>query len=163
MYRAIDECGSSALFVETSGDRVVGFVAGATGMKPIYKRMLHYWPELFVTLLPSAFNPRRTRRILEILKYSRAHQTDNAMPDAELLSIAVDAAFRGQHRADVLYQELATYFRDRGDAAFKITVGEALAPAHKFYRRMGAHPVADVEVHRGEISTVYVHQLRGQL
>lgn len=160
MYRAIDECESSAVFLDESDGRIVGFVAGASSMRPIYKRMLHYWPALFAALLPSLIKPRRMWRILEILKYGRARQVNDALPDAELLSIAVDPAYRGQHRADFLYQKLAAYFRGRGDVAFKITVGEALAPAHRFYTRMGAVPMADVEVHEGEISTVYVQELQ---
>lgn len=162
MYRAIDECESSAVFVDESEGRIVGFVAGASGMRSIYKRMLRYWPALFVTLLPSVVNPRRVWRILEILKYSRAHQDSDDLPSAELLSIAVDPAYRGQHRADFLYQQLAAYFRDRGDVAFKITVGKALAPAHRFYTRMGAVPMTDVEVHEGNMSTVYVQRLQDE-
>jgi ribosomal protein S18 acetylase RimI-like enzyme len=160
LYRAIDECEDSSFFVEESEGRVVGFVSGATGMGPIYRRMLHYWPALFASLFPSMFNPRCLRRILEILKYSRGHQVADGLPNAELLSIAVDPAYRGQRRADFLYEKLASYFRGRGEAAFMITVGKGLAPAHRFYRRMGAVPVTDIQVHKGEISTVYVHRLQ---
>jgi GNAT superfamily N-acetyltransferase len=159
LYRAIDECEDSSFFVEDSEGRVVGFVSGATGMGPIYRRMLHYWPALLTSLFPSMFNPRCLRRILEILKYSRGHQTIGGLPSAELRSIAVDRAYRGQHRADFLYRRLANYFRDEGNVAFKIIVGKALVPAHKFYARMGAVPITEVSVHKGELSTVYVQRL----
>ena len=160
MYRAIDECADSTFFVDEVEGRVVGFVSGAAGMRPIYKRMLHYWPELFISLFPSMLSLQRLRRILEILNYGRAHQASNELPNAELLSIAVTPECRGQHRADILYRKLAAYFCEHGETAFKITVGKGLGPAHRFYQRMGAVPVADTQVHKGEVSTVYVHHLQ---
>ena len=159
MYRAIDECENSIFFVEEHDGRVIGFVAGATGMGPIYKRMLRYWPRLIVAMLPSMVFPRRIWRIFEIMRYGSG-KPSVVLPNAELLSIAVDAEHRGQGHAEALYRRLVDYFQVRGDPAFKITVGNALAPAHKFYLRMGAVPVTEIQVHKGELSTVYVHYLR---
>lgn len=162
MYRAIDEGDDSVLLVARVNGQAVGFVAGATGsMRPIYKRMLRYWPQLFWALLPSIFLPSRVCRIIEILRYSRGSggSSGKVLPAAELLSIAVAPAFRGQHHAENLYQELCEYFLGRDRHAFKIVVGSALAPAHKFYRRMGAQAAAEIEVHQGSVSTVYVQKL----
>ena len=161
MYRAIDEGDDSVLLVARVNGKVVGFVAGATGMRPIYKRMLGYWPQLFWALLPSLFSPRRVWRIIEILRYSRSSGgiSGAALPAAELLSIAMAPQFRGQRHAETLYQELCEHFLSRGLPAFKIVVGSALAPAHRFYQRMGAVAAAEVEVHQGSASTVYVQAL----
>lgn len=163
MYRAIDEGDDSVLLIERVNGQAVGFVAGATGMKPIYKRMLRYWPQLFWALLPSIFSPRRVWRIIEILRYSRSSggASGAVLPAAELLSIAVAPDFRGQRYAETLYRELGKHFLERGLPTFKIVVGSALVPAHKFYRRMGAQPVAEIEVHQGLASTVYVQTLAG--
>lgn len=160
MYRAIDESSASVLLVDVEDDRVVGFVSGGRGMGPIYRRMLRSPVELGMTLLPSLVRPGRLWRIAEILRYSgRGGDSTGQLPAAELLSIAMDPAWRGGERAARLYRRLEGYFRDHGDAAFKITVGAALAPAHRFYRRMGAMPACTIEVHAGEPSTVYVHAL----
>jgi hypothetical protein len=35
-------------------------------------------------------------------------------------------------------------------------VGEKLLPAQKFYSRMGAQPLAEMELHQGTKSVVYV-------
>ena len=160
MYEAIDQGKGSVLLVSEVNGRVVGFVAGATGMGSIYRRMLRSWPRLFITLLPSLFSPGRVWRILEILRYSSGPTMLDNLPTAELISIAVDPAFRGMGHAERLYQGLADHYQSEGLLAFKIVVGSALAPAHRFYRRMGAEPVADLEVHSGENSIVYVHKLR---
>lgn len=34
--------------------------------------------------------------------------------------------------------------------------------AHAFYAHMGALPVAEIEVHKGAVSAVYVHALNGE-
>ena len=159
LYQAIDEGADSVLLTVTREDKVVGFVAGGMGMGPVYRRMFHHAPRLALTLLPSLFSPRRVWRIIEILRYSRGNDQSSAWPRAELLSIALDPACRGQHLAEPLYERLTEFFESRGIAEFKIVVGAALGPAHKFYLRMGAEPIAQTEVHQGERSTIYRQRL----
>lgn len=159
MYRAIDECDCSVLLVDVQGERVIGFISGTTHMGAIYKHMFRYWPQLGVALLPSLLNFKRIKRIIEILHYSRTRAPEAELPRSELLSIAVDPSCRGQRRADALYISLMNYFRKQGQGAFRITVGNALSPAHSFYRRMGAISIVETEVHRGELSTIYVQKI----
>jgi GNAT superfamily N-acetyltransferase len=159
MYRAIDEASESVLLVEVRDDRVVGFVSGGVGMGLIYKQMLRHPVGLAASLLPSMFDPRRVLRIVEILRYGRGKSQPAGLPEAELLSMAVSPSHRGQRVAEQLYGRLVDHFKASGVAEFKITVGEALAPAHRFYQRMGAKPVAKTEVHAGESSRNYVHHV----
>src|SRR4051812_22589316 len=135
MYRAIDEARESVLLVEERDGRVVGFVSGGVGMGPIYKRMLRHPLGLAASLLPSVFHPCRVLRIFEILRYSRGNSQPEGLPEAELLSMAVSPSYRGQRVAEQLYGRLVDHFKASGVADFKITVGEALAPAHRFYQR----------------------------
>ncbi len=160
MYEAIDQCDSSVLLVSTVEGEVIGFVSGATGMGPIYRRMLRKWPSLLVALLPSLLSPRRVWRILEVLRYSGGTAGSTGLPSAELLSLVVDPAFRGNSHAENLYRALCEHFTLIGLPAFKIVVGAALTTAHRFYSRMGAQAAAEVAVHRGSMSTVYVHKIR---
>lgn len=158
MYRAIDEAPGSALFVEFQDGRAVGFVSGATGMGSIYRRMLRWPVRLAVAVAPSLVRPRQLRKIFDIIKYARVKPSDAAWPHAELLSIAVAVESRGTGVSGRLYRRLAAHFDSQGHPTFRIVVGDALEPAHRFYRRMGATPVGRVEVHPGEASTVYIHQ-----
>ncbi|OOG37785.1 MULTISPECIES: GNAT family N-acetyltransferase [unclassified Rhodanobacter] len=159
MYQAIDEGEESVLLVIERDDRVIGFVAGGSGMRPIYRRMLRHAPRVMLALLPSLFSLRRVRRMLEILRYSHRNDRSVHLPRAELLSIAVDPAYRGQQHAETLYRKLTEIFSRQGIDEFKIIVGTALAPAHRFYRRMGALPIAEIEVHQNEASTIYSQRL----
>lgn len=159
MYAAIDSGTTSVLLVEERDGRVVGFVSGASGMGAIYKRMLRRPLSLGVAMLPVLFSVSRLKRIFEIVRYSGGKSLPGSMPDAELLSIAVAPEARGQQVADRLYQRLVEHFRGKGLSAFRIIVGAPLEPAHRFYRRMGADAIAEVELHAGEASTLYVHEI----
>lgn len=160
MYEAIAASPDSVLLVEERDGEVVGFVSAGAGLGSVYRRMLRRPLALTRRLLPIVFSVRKLLRVIEILRYGRQRAGASALPAAELLSIAVDPAYRGSGVAERLYARLVAEFARRGVDAFAITVGAALAPAHRFYRRMGAEPVGEVEVHRGEKSIVYVQRVR---
>jgi ribosomal protein S18 acetylase RimI-like enzyme len=157
LYGAIDESPESALIVAYEDGAVCGFIAGTVNLKQVYLGLLRRWPALVVALAPSLVIPSRLWRIVEILHYSRGTGADAvSLPEAELLSLAVSPSCRGRGHAEALYAGLVDFFADRNQAAFKIVVGAELARAHRFYRRMGAEPGAEITVHRGAASTVYV-------
>lgn len=159
MYECLDEDAGALLLTCERDGRVVGFVTSAASLGGVYRRMLRRWWRLTLALGPSLVRPRRVLRILEIVRYSAAAPAAAALPRAELLSLAVSPKWRGTGCAEELYQGLTRALAQRGEPAFKIVVGAPLTPAHRFYRRMGAEPAAQIEVHRGEASTVYVHDL----
>ncbi|MEN1958312.1 GNAT family N-acetyltransferase [Luteimonas changyuni] len=158
MYEAIDRADETILITEVRDGQVAGFITGGTGMAPIYRRMLRQPLRLGLALVPALARPAKLRRIIEILRYSGENGLPADAPKAELLSLAVAPEWRGKAIADSLYARMAERFRGQGVDAFRIIVGAPLAPAHRFYRRMGATPVGEVEVHAGEASTVYVHR-----
>lgn len=158
MYEAIDLSPTAVLLTEEEGDQVTGFVTGGIGMGPIYREMVRRPARLAAALAPVLVRPAKLRRILDILRYSVAAPRAADMPDAELLSLMVAPVARGTGTAERLYRRLSAHFLSDGVAAFRITVGEALAPAHRFYSRMGADVVDEIEVHGGERSTVYVQR-----
>lgn len=159
MYEAIDAAEGAILITEDGGGQVTGFITGGSGMGPIYRRMLRSPVRLFLALAPALLRPAKVRRILEILRYSGDSTLPAGIPESELLSLAVAPECRGQGVADRLYGRLLEDFRSRGVEAFRIIVGAPLAPAHRFYRRMGAIEAGGIEVHDGEKSTVYVQRI----
>jgi ribosomal protein S18 acetylase RimI-like enzyme len=112
MYRAIDEAQDSVLLTEECKGSVIGFVSGGVGMGPIYRRMLRRPLSLVWTLLPSLVRPAQVKRILDILRYGTQAGESLALPNAELLSIAVNPAVRGSGVAERLYHRLQGHFRD---------------------------------------------------
>jgi ribosomal protein S18 acetylase RimI-like enzyme len=160
LYRAIDRCPQSVLIVKSEQGKVVGFVAGLAGpMTLIYKRLMQRFLIWSLPLVPVLFSPSRMRRVVEILRYAKKGIPRTDLPTAELLSIVVTPDYRGNGSAEVLYADLIAYFKQTQVTKFKIVVGGNLAPAHKFYQRMGAQPLADLELHQGANSVVYVQTL----
>ena len=158
MYQAIDESDTAVLLTEQREGRIVGFVSGCVGMKAIYRRMIRSPFRLARALLPSLVRPACLAKVLDILRYDGgAASSKPDWPRAELLSIAVAPEARGSGVAETLYRDLASHFFAVGEPAFRIVVGDALQPAHRFYQRMGAIPVGRIEVHPGEGSVLYVH------
>lgn len=159
MYQAIHEAENAVLIVETDEDRISGFAAGAAGMGTVYKQMLRHFPRLVMQLAPAIIQPQKVWRIIEILRHSSGDTDLGNLPPQELLSIAVIPAKRGKGVAERLYNQLATHFTHCGSQGFRIVVGKELAPAHRFYTRMGAIPIQQISVHGGSPSTVYLQQL----
>jgi GNAT superfamily N-acetyltransferase len=161
LYRSIDECTESVLFVELEDEtsQVQGFVTGSTGMRPIYRQMLKHPLSLLAALVPSLFSIARIKRILEIFRYSKGAEQSAELPPYELLSIVVSGAARGTGCAERLFMKLGSYCKEHGISAFRIVVGDGLAPAHKFYRRMGAIEKGRIEVHEGQGSVIYIYKV----
>jgi ribosomal protein S18 acetylase RimI-like enzyme len=160
IYRAIEECQQAVLIVRSEDGKVVGFLAGLTApMSVIYRAMLrrlHHWGWY---LIPVMLSPGGFRHILDIIEYGNNDLGINDLPAVELLSIAIAPDYRGTGIAETMYCQLLDYFKQKKISRFKILVGEALIPAHKFYLRMGAQARGVFEVHSGQQSTMYVQEV----
>lgn len=159
LYQSIDADQNSALYIERKEGLVVGFIAGGRGMGSIYRQMLRRGHRLFVALLPALLCLRKLKRIVEIVGFSHKQKPVPGCPRAELFSIAVLESARGGGVASGLYDALKQHFAATGESAFCIVVGDSLVPAHHFYQRMGATPMAQISVHDGQGSTLYRHDL----
>lgn len=159
LYEAMDRAPASVLLTHEEEGRVVGFVSGSHGLGAVYKALLRRPFRLAGALWPVLLSPAKLWRILEILRHSAGSEATRELPRAELVSIVVAPDWRGRQVAERLYRRLEAHFAAEGTPSFKIVVGEALAPAHRFYRRMGAVPAAEVTVHGGAKSVVYVHHI----
>lgn len=158
LYEALDQSPTSVLILESKEGRLCGFVSGGSGLGPIYRHLLRRLPDLISALWPAIFSPRKLRKIAEVVLHTRKQPEAN-LPKAELYSIAVSPEFRGTGVAERLYQSLRSDFAERGVTEFKIVVGDMLAPAQAFYRKMGAKPQVTLQVHDGAGSTVFLDRL----
>ena len=159
LYEAIDVDPNNALIVESKNGKVIGFVAGGSGMRSIYYQMLKRWPRLFYSLITSLLSPSKLKKIFEIIFNNSKSCTKLYEHKNELFSISVAKDFRGCGVAENLYKKLCQWFISNGISSFKIVVGQNLNRAHAFYLKMGAYPVDKITIHEGEISTLYSHDL----
>jgi len=160
LYRAMDLAQDCTLIVERDGNQLLGFVTGGRSMGPIYRAML---PRVFIwgwALGARLLSPRGLKHVSDILRYTP--ETGEHQTRAELFSIAVSKEAQGKGVAQLLYSRLITYFQNQDIDSFHIMVGSALAPAHKFYKKMGAIPVCELEVHKGERSTLFIQKTQSE-
>nr|WP_277749327.1 GNAT family N-acetyltransferase [Solirhodobacter olei] len=161
LYEAIDANPNTVLLVDERQGMVMGFVAGGNSMGTIYRSLLRRPLALGFALAPHLVRPGTLRGIVELISRSRAVDRRDGtaipvLPSHELFSIVVAPSARGTGVAETLINALSDHFRAQAVGAFRIVVGAALSPAHRFYLRMGAEPIARTEVHAGAGSIVYV-------
>lgn len=164
LYSTIRDIPDATLIAAVKGDRVVGFVSGAVCTGRLYRIFLRrHLVRGGLMLLPHMISPARLCRLLETLTYPFRRRDpvdqEEPLPAAELLSIAVAEDQRGTGVAAELYGLLCQEFGRRRVGAFRIVVGAGLAPARRFYAKMGAREVKAIAVHRGEESVVLVHDM----
>lgn len=149
LYRRIMRTSGSFLVVAEEDGSVVGFLAGSCDVGALYRRFVFHdgiravaraWRRLLVAW----------PRAVETLR----HSADEGAPDgsAELLSIAVDPAWRGRHVASNLVGAFHAEVRRRELPAGHVVVAADNAPAVGLYQRAGFVPASRFELHPGTVS-----------
>lgn len=113
-----------------------------------------------ITLLPHIFSLFKIRMILETLLYPSKIEIKN-LPDAELLDIAVFHEHQGKGIAQLLFQEFVKNLQKKYVQEFKITTGESLLQAQRFYEKLGAQKVAVIKIHKKRKTIVYKYKIQG--
>jgi len=158
LYRAIAADPSAVAVVAEEGGRVVGFAAAVPSVRDFYRRFYRTrGPFAGLVALPRLASPGVMRRVLETARYPT--EADR-LPDAELLSIAVDEAHRSRGLGRELARRAVEGLAGRGVDRVKVVVGADNATANRFYRGIGFEPAARIEVHRGTPSNVLVMSCR---
>ena len=150
LYLSVIE--SDFCIIAREGDEVLGFIAGTKDIKKLYSYFLkRYFFYSAFFLLPKIFN---IKKIIETLFYPK-----NEGVKAELLTIAVKKNFQGQGLAKKMFEAFISEMKKRNVRAFKVLVGEELAPAISFYEKSGFKFLEETEVHKGKKSRIYIYNL----
>lgn len=138
-------------------DKICGFLLGTTDTGKFYKDfLLKKSLKAMVFLLPKLFSIDRIRKIFETLLYPSKEEIQN-FPKAELLDIAISLEYQGTGLAQQLFREFSKRMLKLGIKNFKITTGESLTKAQRFYESLGAEKVGEVQVHQGSKTVIYVY------
>ena len=81
------------------------------------------------------------------------------LPKAELLDIALLKKYQGRGLAQNLFREFSSSLYEVGIEEFKITIGEDLLQAQRFYEKLGATKSGTIEVHKGQKTLVYIYKM----
>jgi len=126
---------------------IAGFVAGALDLRALYRRFA--FRHGVAAAVPSL--PRLVGALPRVWETMR-HGAGAAAPDtagAELLSVAVDPAWRGRHVGALLVAGFLDELDRRGVSTAQVVVGADNIPAVALYGRAGFTPVRTFELHRG--------------
>lgn len=133
--------------------RTAGFLAGALDLGALYRRfVVHDALLAAVVSLPELLGSWRLA--WETLRHGTGgSRADSGGPaGAELLSMAVDPGWRGQHVGSLLVEGFLDELVRRGAGAAQVVVGAENAAAIALYRQSGFAPDQSFELHRGTVS-----------
>lgn len=156
---ANSQSGILLLVKSRPNDEVCGFLLGTTETGKFYKEFLFRKSlRAMLILSPKLLSVIRIRKIVETLLYP-IRQVNQNHPNAELLDIAVLKEFQGSGLAQRLFYDFVDILRQRNVNAFRITTGENLIRAQRFYEKLGARKVITIEIHKGQKAYVYTYQI----
>jgi glycosyltransferase involved in cell wall biosynthesis/ribosomal protein S18 acetylase RimI-like enzyme len=158
LYRASAADRDAVALVAEGVEGVIGFAVGVTSVGAFYRRFARgHGPAAALAAAPRIVRPRVARSLLETVRYPGQASTGNGrLPDAELLSIAVDPAWRTGGTGRALADGVLAGLADRGVGELKVVVGAANQGANRFYSKVGFKEVGDITVHQGTPSKVWI-------
>jgi ribosomal protein S18 acetylase RimI-like enzyme len=151
-YEALIRSPSGFALVAEREGRLVGFASGVADWRRFFREFLRGHPWLFAVSALRSLRAGRWRRLLETSRYAAAPQ----LPQAELVSVAVDPDLRGAGVGAELVQRTLAEFAARGVPTVRVTAGVGNAPANRLYQRAGFRLQSLQEIHPGVEAAVYV-------
>jgi glycosyltransferase involved in cell wall biosynthesis/ribosomal protein S18 acetylase RimI-like enzyme len=154
LYRALGSDPRGVVLVAENGAGVVGFAAGTASVREFYRRFYRrHGLQAAVAAAPRLVRPSVLRRMRETARYP---DTARALPEAELLAIAVEGGHREEGVGRELADRLLADLRRRGVGSVRVVVAAANHGANSFYERLGFRRAETIDVHRGTPSNVWV-------
>jgi len=156
LYVALAADPHSEVSVAEDGDGIVGFATGVLSVRDFYRRFfLRHGIAAGLAAAPYLLRPGIIKKLRETGAYP---DTSRALPDSELLSIAVAERSQAQGIGRKLAQRILDRLSERGVGEIKVVVGAENEGANRFYERMGFQHRASLFVHDGTPSNVLVFQ-----
>jgi ribosomal protein S18 acetylase RimI-like enzyme len=142
--------------------QVCGFLLGALNTGAFYREFLvRKGLPAIITTLPKLLSLGKIRKVLETLLYPSRRDT-LTLPEVELLDIAISEKHQGTGLAQMMFHEFSALLQNKRIRQFKITTGETLVRAHRFYENLGAARAAIIEIHKGQKTVVYTYTIPGK-
>ena len=144
--------------VAVDGEGIAGFATGVTSLRRAYRRfVLRRGIPALVAAAPHLLDRRVIRGIRETASYP---SSTGALPEAELLSIAVDPSRRQQGMGTALANALVHLLKCKGADEVRVVVAADNVSANSFYRSVGFSRVGTLAVHPDRASNVWVTRCR---
>jgi ribosomal protein S18 acetylase RimI-like enzyme len=144
LYRRVVRVPGSFLLVAEHAGKTVGFLAGSTDVRGLYRAFL--WHDGPAVALSSVGRLLRSwNRVLETLRHGTAATADGA----ELLAIAVHPEARGRGVGRLLVEAFLAEVGRRGQPSAHVVVAADNDTAVALYQRAGFREVQRFQLHQG--------------
>ena len=161
MYGIIIEDGYCFVYVQD--DAVCGFITCSTDSKALYKKIVRknvfgLIPLFLKRIFSVSFIKRSLESFLIPFRTGEGEKkADEVMP--ELLSIVISKNVQAKGLGTELLIALEAELRAGNVKKYKVIAGDNLISANKFYLKSGFVVKEKLELHKGQISNVYVKEL----
>lgn len=160
LYLSMQECEETELIIAKDKHGVIGFISGATTLKPVLYNMLRrHLFRVTLSIIPHLLSISNVRKLIELASYTSIVDSTDKHFEAELLSLAVKEEYRGTGVSQKLFSGLKEQFEEKGHKEFKIIVGEELTAAQKFYKKMGAMESGLINLHSNSPSILFTFKM----
>ena len=155
------------IVIEDEKEQVAGFISGCFHVSKFYKEFfLKHSLKAFFILLPQMMKLSVLRKIFETVKYpftlantSKVVEEDS-LPDAEILSMAVEQHVRGIGLSQNLVAAFFDECRNREIKTIKTVIWTENIRANRFFcEKLGFKLHSNISVHESEMSNVYIKTL----
>lgn len=135
---------------------VIGFLLGTLDTGKFYKDfILKRSVRAGLILLPQVFSLKRLKKIFETLSYPSKDELKE-LPRSELMDIVITDQAQGIGIGTLLLKKFSEILHDANITEFKVTTGEQLTNAAKFYEKHGGQYRGSIGLHEGAKIRVYV-------
>ena len=161
MYCIIIEDGSCFVYVQD--DLVRGFITCSCDSKALYKKIvrknvLSLIPLFIKKIFSLSFIKRSLESFLIPFKTGKGErESEEIMP--ELLSIVISKDIQAKGIGSELLAALEYELKAKNVKRYKVIAGDNLVSANKFYLKNGFAVKEKLELHKGQISNIYVKEL----
>lgn len=157
LYKTIATSEYSFIYIAKSDNKVIGFICGCRNTSKLYfDFLIRAGYKAIFLIIPKLLNPKKIFRIFETLLYP-SKKVNKDLPESEILNFCVDSSIQGKGVGKMLFNALVTEFRNSGIEKIKIVTGKNQISAQRFYEKIGAEKVADIEIHKETESLIFTY------
>lgn len=160
LYRTINETPHAFILVAGTDTEIVGFLCASLNTKRVYRSVFsRAWIYFLPMIVRRIFSWRTIRSIWETLRYPGREFVPD-LPAAEILNFCVSRKCQRGGIGRALFDAMEREYSRRGIDRIRIVTGAAQTSAIAFYEKIGATPVAMIEVHARAESRVFCYSIR---
>ena len=159
LYQSLSNSPHSFLIVAEERKKIVGFICGGIDTSKVMRRfVMRYGMFVLPKLIVSFLSLKKIQKILETLFYP-TQKINIELPKPEILNFCVSKEYQRQGIGGKLFFAFIDKLRQLGIDKIKIVTGENQKKAQNFYESMSAKKVADIEIHKGVKSSIYIYEI----